>query len=71
MDDFKKEIENRFKDRKNKRSNTWSNLIIRILILIFLIMLIKQFVNSDGDVFHSFKNLTNIKSNTENVQENN
>ena len=64
MDEFKKEIENRFKERKERKYNTWSNLLVRILILVFLVMLIRQFVNTDGDIFHSFKNLTNIKSNS-------
>lgn len=68
MDEFKKEIENRFNERKQKRVNTWTNLIVRILILFFLIMLIKQFVNPEEDIFHSFKNLTNVKSGQSEVE---
>ena len=69
MNHFKEEIENRFKQRKEKRINTWPNFLIRVLILLFLILFIKQIINSDGDIFHSFKNLTNVKSGTSAEQE--
>ena len=41
--DFRQEIEHRRKERRRQRSNTWTNLIIRIIALIFVILVIRYF----------------------------
>lgn len=45
MKDFHSEIERRREERKRQRSNTWINLIIRIIALIFVILIIR-YMNS-------------------------
>ncbi len=40
---FKDEIQRRISERKQQKSNTWFNLIIRILALIFVILIIRYF----------------------------
>ena len=42
MKKFKEEFERRRVERRNKRSSTWIGLIIRILILAFVIMIMKN-----------------------------
>ena len=41
--DFQEEILRRREERRRKRSNTWTNLIIRIIALVFVILLIHYF----------------------------
>jgi len=41
--DFHDEILRRREERRRKRSNTWLNLIIRIIALIFVIVIIRYF----------------------------
>ncbi|RLC51862.1 MAG: hypothetical protein DRI23_04130 [Candidatus Cloacimonadota bacterium] len=41
--DFHDEILRRREERRRKRSNTWLNLIIRIIALIFVIAIIRYF----------------------------
>ena len=41
--DFNDEIMRRREERRRKRSNTWLNLIIRIIALIFVILIIRYF----------------------------
>jgi hypothetical protein len=38
---FKEEFERRKNERRAKKSNTWMNFIIRIIVLIFLILIIR------------------------------
>jgi predicted nucleic acid-binding Zn ribbon protein len=41
--DFHDEIMRRREERRRKRSNTWLNLIIRIIALVFVIVIIRYF----------------------------
>jgi hypothetical protein len=41
LNKFKEEFERRKNERRAKKSNTWVNFIIRLLLLIFLILLIR------------------------------
>lgn len=41
--DFHEEIERRRSERRRQRSNTWLNLIIRIIALIFILLIIRYF----------------------------
>lgn len=40
---FKEELERRISERRKQKTNSWFNLIIRILVLIFVIMIIRYF----------------------------
>jgi hypothetical protein len=68
MKEFKEEIENRRQARRNMRSSTWINLIIRIFVLVFVIMIIRYFSDSNPDKFRSW--ITSSKTDSTQVQEN-
>jgi hypothetical protein len=68
MKEFKEEIEKRRQERRRMRSSTWINFIIRILALIFVVMIIRYFSDSDPDKFRSW--ITTIKTDSIQVQEN-
>jgi len=68
MKEFKEEIEKRRQERRNVRSSTWINFILRILALIFVIMTIRYFSDSDPDKFRSW--VTPSKIDTTRIQEN-
>jgi len=68
MKEFKEEIERRRQERRGMRSSTWINFIIRILALIFVVMIIRYFSDSDPDKFRSW--ITTIKTDSIQVQEN-
>lgn len=68
MKEFKEKIERRRQEMRNKRSSTWVNFIIRILALVFVIMIIKYFSNSNPDKFRSW--VTSSKTDSIQVQEN-
>jgi flagellar biosynthesis/type III secretory pathway M-ring protein FliF/YscJ len=40
---FKEELERRINERRRQKTNSWFNLIIRLLALIFVIMIIRYF----------------------------
>jgi len=54
MKEFKEEIEKRRQERRSLRSSTWINFIIRILALIFIVLLIRYFSDSNPDKFRSW-----------------
>lgn len=68
MKEFKEKIERRRQEMRNKRSSTWVNFIIRILALVFVIMIIKYFSNSNPDKFRSW--VTSSKTDSIQIQEN-
>jgi len=68
MKEFKEEIERRRQKRRSMRSSTWINFIIRILALIFVVMIIRYFSDSNPDKFRSWISISKTDSIT--VQEN-
>ncbi|MCF7792640.1 MAG: hypothetical protein K9N09_00795 [Candidatus Cloacimonetes bacterium] len=40
---FKEELERRIHERRKQKTNSWFNLIIRILALVFVVMIIRYF----------------------------
>ncbi len=68
MKEIKEKIERRWQEMRNKRSSTWVNFIIRILALVFVIMIIRYFSNSNPDKFRSW--VTSSKTDSIQVQEN-
>ena len=54
MNRFIDELKERWQDRKQKKIYTWTNFIVRILILIFLILIIRFFAGEDQDKFRDF-----------------
>jgi len=57
MKSVKEIINSRREDLRKLRSSSWINLIIRILILIFIIMIIRYFRDSNPDKFRSWDSL--------------
>jgi len=68
MKEFKEEIERRRLERRSMRSSTWINFIIRILALVFVIMIIRYFSDSNPDKFRSW--ISTSKTDSIQVQEN-
>jgi len=68
MKEFKEEIERRRQERRSMRSSTWINFIIRILALIFVVMIIRYFSDSNPDKFRSW--ISTSKTDSITVQEN-
>ncbi|HPR17043.1 MAG TPA: hypothetical protein PLD62_02240 [Candidatus Cloacimonadota bacterium] len=40
---FKEELERKMAERRRQKSSSWINLIIRILILVFVVIIIRYF----------------------------
>jgi len=51
---FKEEIERRRAEKREKRSGTWSGLLIKIAIFIMLLFLIKFLLSPAGDKFGDY-----------------
>jgi len=68
MKEFKEEIERRRQERRSMRSSTWINFIIRILALVFVVMIIRYFSDSNPDKFRSW--ISTSKTDSIAVQEN-
>ncbi len=68
MKEFKEEIERRRQERRSMRSSTWINFIIRILALVFVVMIIRYFSDSNPDKFRSW--ISTSKTDSITVQEN-
>ncbi len=68
MKEFKEEIERRRQERRSMRSSTWINFIIRILALVFVVMIIRYFSDSNPDKFKSW--ISTSKTDSITVQEN-
>jgi len=68
MKEFKEEIERRRQERRSMRSSTWINFIIRILALVFVVMIIRYFSESNPDKFRSW--ISTSKTDSITVQEN-
>ena len=51
---FKEKIENSWQELRSKKIATWTNFVIRILILVFLIMIIRFFASPNTDKFRNF-----------------
>lgn len=63
---FKEELQRRIEERRRQKSNTWFNLIIRILALIFVIMIIRYFGSIRAKKMELMeKQYQQYKSNTE------
>ena len=60
--DFREEIEHRRKVRRRQRSNTWTNLIIRIVALIFVILIIRYFGDLEDKQLRFFPEKTTADS---------
>ena len=58
MKDFREEILRRRQEKRNKRSNTWTSLIVKILLLIFVVLMIRFFAYPDPDKFKKFNSLS-------------
>lgn len=67
MNKFKEEIEKRRQERRSMRSSTWVNFIIRILALVFVVMIIRYFSDSNPDKFRSW--ISSAKTDSVQVQE--
>jgi len=47
-------------ERRNQKASTWTNLIIKIILLIFVIMIIRNLSQSKKNIFHDiFKKKSN------------
>jgi len=68
MKEFKEEIERRRQERRSMRSSTWINFIVRILALVFVVMIIRYFSDSNPDKFRSWNSFA--KTDSVQVQEN-
>ncbi len=68
MKEFREEMERRRQERRSMRSSTWINFIIRILALVFVVMIIRYFSDSNPDKFRSW--ITSTKTDSIQVQEN-
>ena len=53
---FKERFESNWQELRAKRIASWTNFVIRILILVFLIMIIRFFASPDKDKFRDFLN---------------
>ena len=53
---FKEKLESNWQELRTKRIATWTNFIIRILILVFVVMIIRFFASPDTDKFRDFLN---------------
>ena len=51
---FKEKLESNWQELRTKRIATWTNFIIRILILVFVVMIIRFFASPDTDKFRDF-----------------
>ena len=54
MKGFREEMQRRWEERRSRKHATWANLILRILILAFLVMVIAFFASPDTDKFRNF-----------------
>ncbi|MBN1326796.1 MAG: hypothetical protein JW996_02470 [Candidatus Cloacimonetes bacterium] len=45
MDDFREEIQRRRYERRQQRSNSWINFILKIIFFIFVVLMIRFFAN--------------------------
>ncbi|MCK5051502.1 MAG: hypothetical protein KAS53_07220 [Candidatus Cloacimonetes bacterium] len=61
-------MERRRRERRGMRNSTWVNFIIRILALVFVVMIIRYFSDSNSDKFRSW--ITSTKTDSVQVQEN-
>ncbi|MEA2096598.1 MAG: hypothetical protein U9P73_07910 [Candidatus Cloacimonadota bacterium] len=55
-------FEKRRSEMREKGSSTWINFIVRILALIFIVMIIRYFSDSDPEKFRSWINFTSPDS---------
>ncbi len=55
MNEFKEELLRRRENRRKKRISTWTNLLIRILALIFVIVIIRYLGKSNVRKIESLK----------------
>ena len=51
---FKEKLEKNWQELRTKRTATWMNFIIRLLIFIFVVMVIHFFASPDTDKFRNF-----------------
>ena len=58
---FKEKLEKNYQELRTKRTATWTNLIIKFLIFIFVVMIINFFASPDTNKFRDF--ITFWKSN--------
>ncbi|MCD6180914.1 MAG: hypothetical protein J7K89_00850 [Candidatus Cloacimonetes bacterium] len=54
MKQFREEMQRRWEERRSKKYATWANLILRILLLAFVVMVIAFFADPDIDKFRNF-----------------
>lgn len=63
---FRQELERRISERRREKTNSWVNLFIKILILVFVILIIHYFGGIRSRKIIQFYNLQEPKQ-TENV----
>lgn len=51
---FREELERKRQERRQKRSATWSGLVVKIAIFLLLIMLIRFIISPDGRKFGEY-----------------
>jgi hypothetical protein len=54
MSGFKEELKNRWQERKSGKAFSWTHLIVKILIFIFLVLIIRFFASEETDKFRDF-----------------
>ncbi|MCD4819820.1 MAG: hypothetical protein K8S23_14140 [Candidatus Cloacimonetes bacterium] len=43
-------------DRRSKKTSTWANLIVKVILLVFVIIIIRNLSNPDNSIFFNFFN---------------
>lgn len=51
---FSDEMKRRWEERRSSKHTTWANLILRILVLAFVVMVVVFFASPDTDKFRNF-----------------
>lgn len=67
MSDFKDEIEDRFEKRHKNKISTWTNLLVRVILLIVVIMIIRFLADPETEKFRNF--IMGSKTNSSNIQQ--
>ncbi len=66
MNEFKEELKKRWSDRKTGKAFSWTHLVVRILVFVFIVLIIRFFAGEDTDKFRDYlkfskKNITEMK----------
>ena len=54
MNEFKKELERKRQERRSQKSSSWINLLIKIILFVFVIIMLGNLAKENDSVFKGF-----------------